>query len=148
MENSEKQNAVIVSTLLMWKSRVQIFKREAWSASSAKYYKKVMGAEIENRPLYIEIGSSVVTSKNEASVEHSRWKPGCNMSNGCCGQVKKQRQQDSTLQKCNHPGMVREVGSFLEKQDHAKFGEFCFCFQSQQDHRMILWHLVQNRWKL
>lgn len=53
--------------------------------SSAKYYKKVMEAEIENRPLYIEIRSSVVTSKNEASVEHSGWKPGCNTSNRCVG---------------------------------------------------------------
>lgn len=147
MGNSEKQNAVIVSTLLMWKSRVQLFKREAWSAVQDTT-KRSWRLRLRTDHCIQKFRSSVVTSKNEVSVEHSGWKLGCNMSNGCCGQVKKQRQQDSTLQKCNHPGMVREVGSFLGKQDRAKFGEFCFCFQSQQDHRMILWHLVQNRWKL
>lgn len=40
----------------MWKSRVERFKREAWSA--VQKTKKVVEAENENRLLYIEIRSS------------------------------------------------------------------------------------------
>lgn len=64
---------------------VEIQGREISEGGLISIQKKVMEAESENRPLYIEIKSSGVTSKNEASIEHTR--DGSQVANGQMGVV-------------------------------------------------------------